>query len=390
MNPVQSSQRRIVLTVLFLLIFGQVMLFSASGFMGIQRYNAEFYFSIRQGACALLGLAMMFLLSRFKVGFWKSVTPYLFAAQLLLIALTLFSPFRLQAQGASRWLNLGGLTLQPSELARISLTFYAGYILSKNEVVGFSYKHWLGHGALIGLLLGMIFKQPDLGTTVLLILVVMGVLFISGIKPLMFLGMTLSGAVALGIAMLSSEYRRRRLAAFLNPWSEPQGSGFQSIQSLLSIHSGKIAGVGIGNGNSKLFYLPEVHTDFIFSLTAEELGFIGVVILLIAFAVLGFLLFRAAGKLSDSYSRYVVFGLSLSLMLQVCVNIGGVTGIIPIKGLPLPFFSWGRSALITHLAMIGIILSLIRGQTGKSMSTSQATIASIQRELLDLTRPRVG
>lgn len=360
-----------------LLVLGQVMLFSASGIMGIQRHESEFYYSFRQAVCATIGLLLLWILSNVKVDFWKKAAPSLFAIQLVLVFLTLFSPFRVQAQGASRWLNFWGFTLQPSELARISLTFYMAHLLSSSEKCGFSQKRWLGHAAAILVLLLMVFRQPDLGSMILLLSIVLGLLFLSGIRPVLFLGMIGAGSGAIAIAMLSSEYRRRRITAFLNPWSEPQGAGFQTIQSLLSIHSGKFAGVGIGNGNSKLFYLPEVHTDFIFSLTAEELGFVGAAVVVCLFALLGLILFRAASRASDSFSRFVIFGLSFSLMLQVCVNVGGVTGLLPIKGLPLPFFSWGRSALITHLAMIGVIISCIRGGDQRVESKSVPTIGSV-------------
>lgn len=353
-----------------LLIIGQIMLFSASGVMGVQRFGSEFYYTFRQAICAAIGVVLLLILSKVRADFWRRSAPYLFALQIILIALTLFSPLRIQAQGASRWISILGLTFQPSELARISLTLYVSFLLSESEKCGFSMKQWLVHSTLMAMLLLMVLKQPDLGSTVLLLSIILGILFISGIRTVLFAAMIGTGATGIIVAMLSSDYRRRRLTAFLNPWSEPQGAGFQTIQSLLSIHSGKMTGVGIGNGNSKLFYLPEVHTDFIFSLTAEELGFIGAFLIVALFALLGFLLFNAASKTSESFQRYVVFGLSLSLMLQVCVNVGGVTGLVPVKGLPLPFFSWGRSALLTHLAMIGIIISCLRGSSERKSQSS--------------------
>ncbi|MBI1859363.1 MAG: putative lipid II flippase FtsW [Deltaproteobacteria bacterium] len=385
----QTSTRRIVVLTIILLIFGVVMLFSASGIMGIQRHENEFYFITRQGGCALIGLALMFLLSRVPADFWNRASPYIFALQIVLIGLTFIPHFRIQAQGASRWLKLGGITLQPSELARISVTLYMARIMSESEKCGFHYRQWLLHAGLLAGLLLMIFKQNDLGSPVILLSIILGILFVSGIKPVLFLGMVGTGAASAVIAMLGSEYRRRRLTAFLNPWSDPQGAGFQSIQSMLSIHSGKVTGVGIGNGNSKLFYLPEVHTDFIFSLTAEELGLLGAGMILVLFAALGFVLFRAASKMTDSFPRYVVFGLSLSLMLQVCVNVGGVTGLVPAKGLPLPFFSWGRSALLTHLATVGIILACIRNSAQRPAKLNAPTLGNIQRELLNIARPGV-
>ena len=159
--------------------------------------------------------------------------------------------------------------------------------------------------------------------------------------------------------------------AFLNPWADPQGDGFQTIQSFLSIHSGRIFGAGIGNGNSKLFFLPEVHTDFIFALIGEELGFLGSFLCLALFLYFGYLIFKVAFRAPDTFGRLLAFGLSLSLLLQVAVNLGAVTGLIPVKGLPLPFISWGRSALIVNLLMVGILLNIAR----QSIIIQKSTIA---------------
>jgi cell division protein FtsW len=185
-------------------------------------------------------------------------------------------------------------------------------------------------------------------------------LFIAGARPVYLVGTVGLGAMMFFIATLNSDYRRRRLAAFLNPWADPQGNGFQSIQSFISFHSGHFSGLGLGNGNSKLFYLPEVHTDFIFAMIGEELGFIGAAIVIISYAYLGYLLFKIVRFAPDAFGRYLAFGLALSLMLQIVVNLGGVTGLIPVKGLPLPFISWGRSAILVNLMMIGILLNIAK------------------------------
>jgi cell division protein FtsW len=212
----------------------------------------------------------------------------------------------------------------------------------------------------IFLLLGLVFKQPDLGSTTVLILMGFGLLFIAGMQWTYLVGMIGVGGLLFLVSTWTSAYRQRRILAYLNPWADPQGSGFQSIQSFVAIYSGKIFGTGIGNGNSKLFYLPEVHTDFIFSLISEELGFLGAVCILFLFAYLGYLLFRIARYAPDTFGRLLAFGLALGLSIQTTVNLMGVTGLIPVKGLPLPFISWGRSALIVNLAMIGILLSIAR------------------------------
>jgi len=362
-----TSEKKIVILVILLLLFGQIMLFSATGVMGLQRQGSEFHYLIRQGFCALIGALLMLGFSRVRYQFLHKMTYFIMLTQILLIGATLFGHFSHRVAGASRWLIWGPVAFQPSELAKISLTLYLAHILSVKEKTPLYLRHWLLHCTVVSALILLVLKQPDFGSAVLLCAVVIGLLFLAGIRPLYIGGMLGCGFVGIAFAMLNSDYRKRRLFAFLNPWADPQGSGFQTIQSFLSFHSGKIFGVGLGNGNSKLFYLPEVHTDFIFSLVGEELGFLGAIVLLGAFLYLSYLLFKVSLRAPDTFGCYLSFGLALSLTLQVAVNLGGVTGIVPVKGLPLPFVSWGRSALIVNLIMVGIILNIAR-QSGKGVT----------------------
>ena len=224
-------------------------------------------------------------------------------------------------------------------------------------------KKWIANGIPVLIILGLIFKQPDLGTTTILVAVLMGMFFISGVRLsylISFLGL---GSLGFVFAIVQHTWRRQRLFAYLNPWADPQGTGFQTIQSFLSFHSGKLFGTGLGNGNSKLFFLPEVHTDFIFALIGEEMGFLGTITLLLLFTYFCYLLFKISFAAKDSFSCYLSFGLSLSMALQIAVNLGGVTGILPVKGLPLPFISWGRSALLVNLILMGILLNIVQSSS---------------------------
>lgn len=356
-------QRRIVWLCLLFLLIGQIMLFSASGVLGLERHGSEFYYVTRQFLSAAIGLAVLLLFSRVpyqKLGEWA---PFLLVVQIILVAATLFSPLGHWAMGARRWLTIGGLNFQPSELAKVTVTIYLARKLALHQENLIPWKKWVGIFLPLLLLLGLIFKQPDLGTTALLTAICLGLLFIAGTRLLYLCGFVGGGAALLAVGMLQSDYRRRRLFAFLNPWADPQGSGFQTIQSFLSIHSGGLFGAGIGNGNSKLFYLPEVHTDFIYSLIGEELGFIGAATVLLLFVYFAYLLFKVAFQAKDSFGCYLAFGISLGIILQIAVNLGGVTGILPVKGLPLPFISWGRTALLVNLAMVGILLNIVRQST---------------------------
>jgi cell division protein FtsW len=353
-------QKRITRLVILFLLMGEVLLFSATGVLGVQRFGSEFHYITRQTLTAIIGVMMMLLISRVRYQIWAKLAAPLLLVQLGLVAATLFSSLRHHALGASRWLDLGFIQFQPSELAKITVTIYLSQLLARSHEREITPKKWAILLAPVALLLLIIFKQPDLGTTVLVTTVALALFFIAGMRPLYFFGLIGSGGgVALFLA-LHSAYRRRRVLAFLNPWADPSGSGFQTIQSFLSFHSGRLFGVGIGNGNSKLFFLPEVHTDFIFSLVGEELGFVGAFLLLIVFVYFCYLLFKSSLACAEPLGRYLAFGLALSVILQIAVNLGGVVGLLPVKGLPLPFLSWGRSALLVNLAMLGILLNIIR------------------------------
>jgi cell division protein FtsW len=364
-----SLHKHIIACVILFLLLGQAMLFSATGVPALQRYGSEFYFVSRQALSAGVGFLLMLLLSRVKYQFWYKLAYFLFALEILLVAATFIPGVGHHALGATRWIGIQGFLLQPSELAKITLPLLVARLLSDHKSQAFSLSKIILSSLSILVLLGLIFKQPDLGTTTLLVLTVFGMFFIAGLSLMYLFTGFLLGAVGFALALLRYEYRRRRVFAFLNPWADPQGSGFQSIQSFLSFHSGGIFGAGIGNGNSKLFYLPEVHTDFIFALIGEELGFIGAVALVALFSYFAYLLFRAAFRAAEPFACYFAFGLAFLLIAQVTVNMGGVTGLLPVKGLPLPFISWGRSALLVNLAMVGILLNIVR-QSGSISSES--------------------
>ena len=351
--------RKIVWLVVFFLLVGQIMLFSATGVLGIQRYGSEFYYVVRQAMTAIIGIGMMIAISHIPYQTWGKLAYPLMAMQVLLVG-ALYTSLGHLAQGSTRWLRLGGMAFQPSELAKITLTIYVAHFMALRHQTPFTPRRWCLSLTPIVLLLFLILRQPDLGSTIVLTCIAVGLFFIAGIRPL-YIVTLLGGGIGFFIfSMLHSDYRRRRLFAFLNPWADPQGSGFQSIQSFLSIHSGKLFGMGLGNGNSKLFFLPEVHTDFIFSLIGEELGFVGAITILLLFVYFTYLLFRVSFNSREPFGCYLAFGLSLAIALQIVINLGGVTGLLPVKGLPLPFLSWGRSALVVNLLMVGILLNIVR------------------------------
>jgi len=336
------------------------MVFSATSIMAFQKYGSEFYYFSRHSIAVILGIIIMFLLSKLPYQVWHKLTIPIIIIQIIAIGLTHFPSFGHEALGANRWLKLGEFRFQPSELIKISVACFLAYLITKNQIKKFSLLKLILAFLPIGILTVLLLSQPDLGTVILIVAVIIGVLFISGIKSryiVSFLGISF---LLLALALYFSDYRRKRIFSYINPWADPQGTGFQTIQSFLSFHSGSIFGVGPGNGNSKLFYLPEVHTDFIFALLGEEFGFIGVTITIILYLYLCFLLFKICLKAKDVFGKIFGFSLTLFLILQISINLGGVTGLLPVKGIPLPFLSWGRSALLVNLASIGILLNILR------------------------------
>ncbi len=358
-------------TVLFLFATGMLVLYSATGVMSSQKYGTSLYYAYQQGLAGIVGLCLMYLVSRFPHQRWYTVAPWLLFAEIVLVGATLFSPLGHSAQGATRWLHLGPIAFQPSELAKIVVSLYVARLLSQPQIKPLTPVRASWRAFPLVVLLVLIFRQSDLGTTALLTVVILSLLFVGGMALSYFIGLFTVGFGFFLLGILSSDYRRRRLMAFLDPWSDPQGVGFQTIQSFLAFHSGRWSGAGLGNGNGKLFFLPEVHTDFIFALVGEELGFLGTFTLLSLFGFLGYLLFRLVRSCHSRFGGFLATGLSLTLMLQIVINLGGVVGLVPMKGLPLPFLSWGRSGLIVNLLTVGILWGVYRGE--RKVHTQPAT-----------------
>ncbi len=364
-KPWDGTSFGLITVILLLFGTGLLVLYSATGVMSYQTYQNSLLYTYQQGIAGLMGLSLMYLVSRVPHQRWYALAPWILIIEIILVGATHFSPLGHQAKGATRWLRLGPLAFQPSELAKIVVSIYVARLLCVPQTSRLTLWRACWRLLPLAILLVLILRQSDLGTTALLTVVVISLLFVGGLPLSYFLGLFTVGFGFFILAIVSSDYRRRRLLAFLNPWSDPQGVGFQTIQSFLSFHSGHWSGTGLGNGNGKLFYLPEVHTDFIFALVGEELGFLGTLSLVSLFVILGYLLFRITKRTKDRFGSFLAIGLSLTIMLQVVINLGGVVGLVPMKGLPLPFLSWGRSALIVHLLSIGILWSIHRSSNGE-------------------------
>jgi cell division protein FtsW len=263
--------------------------------------------------------------------------------------------------GAQRWIALGGLTVQPSEFVKLGAVLFLARWISRHRDV----MHEFGSGVLpallcVGVCSALILVQPDFGTAVILGLLVLLMLYVGGARPAHVLGLVLCGAVGMGIAVQVAPYRMRRLLAFLDPWQHSQDAGFQLVQSLIAFGSGGLSGVGLGQSKQKLLFLPEAHTDFIFALVGEELGLIGAVTVLALFVVVAVRGFRIAARHPDSFASLLAFGLTAVLILSAVVNVGVVLGMLPTKGLPLPFLSYGGSALMASMVEVGLLAALSR------------------------------
>lgn len=349
----------ILIPTIILLGIGLVGVYSASSFLAYHKFQDSNFYLERQAFFVLIGIFLLVIVKNIPVTLYrKLVYPALFISFTLLIMLFIPGISR-KIGGAYRWLQIGPFALQPSELAKLSLVIYVAYSMSKKgtNMSSFS-KGLLPHLMVVGAFMCMILIQPDLGTTVIIGCWLMVMLFVAGLNFFHILGMIIISCPVVIWLVIHAEYRLNRLLAFTKPWEYPQGLGFQIIHSFLAFGSGGILGVGLGNSKQKLLYLPEPHTDFILSILAEELGLIGIVFIILLFCILIIRGIKIALDAPDLYSSYLAMGITVLMGLQVVINMGVVMGLLPTKGLTLPFLSYGGSSLLVNLIGIGILMSI--------------------------------
>jgi len=375
-------------TLVGLIAFGVVMVYSASAVYANNMFGNGFHFLIRQTVFAVAAFVVLVIFTRVNISLLRRSTyPVLLIAVLLMIAVAL--GFGRSAGGATRWLAVGPVNVQPAELAKLAMIMWLAHSLAKksNRVRTFSIG-FLPHVLVAGLLMLLCLAQPDFGSAVMIALLTFVVLFAAGAKAGYLLGCVLL-AVPVGYAAIaSSPYRMRRITAFLEPFEHRQGAGYQITESLMSFGSGGWTGVGLGDGRQKLLFLPEAHTDFISAIIGEELGFIGVVLLCAAFAWVVFRGLRAAWRAQDEYAGYLAAGMTLFIGLQAFTNLAVAMGLLPTKGLALPFVSYGGSSLLVNAAAAGIILNTSR--YGVSRAVEAPVPAKPKRPQPRLTTARGG
>ena len=349
----------LLIPVLILIGIGLVMVYSASSNVADFRLNDSYYYLKKQAFFCFLGLGLMVLATKIPVRLYGRLSYPLLGLSLVLLCMVLIPGIGHRVGGASRWIKISGFSFQPSELAKFSLAVYMAYSMAKkgSEMATVT-KGLLPHFIVIGTFSAFILLQPDLGTVVILAIWAFILLFVGGSRLWHLSSIVLACVPLLILLITGSEYRVRRWWAFTDPWKDPTGIGFQIIHSFLAFGSGGILGTGLGNSKQKLFYLPEPHTDFIFSIIGEELGMIGVLAIVGLFAVIIVRGIQIALSAKDLYTSYLAFGLTLLIGLQVLVNMGVVMGLLPTKGLTLPFLSYGGSSLVIALFSVGILLNI--------------------------------
>ena len=355
------SVDRWMFTVTTLLVFiGLVMIFSASAVIAKERFGSAYEFLLKQLIWAVAGLAVMVI--AMKIDYKRFQHPALVFSLLGFTTLFLISVFFMdRAHGTHRWFHLGPISFQPSELAKPALIlFLAWFLENKTRTINDLRTTLLPAIVPTFVFLGLIVFQPDLGTAIACAGITACILFVAGIR-LRYFGYAFAASLpALYLLVSRVSYRRGRILAFLNPYADPKGFGFHIIQSLIAVSTGGITGQGLMEGKQKLFYLPEPHTDFIFAVTAEELGLVGALAVIILFAIFLWRGTRAALRTQDNFGRFLAVGVTSMITLQAFINISVVLGLMPTKGIPLPFVSYGGSSLFVTLACVGVLLNITK------------------------------
>ncbi len=346
------------LITILLLSIGVIMVFSSSAYTAARDMGDPYYYVRRQLIWAVLGLIGMGIISRIDLDWLKKMSSIILISSILLLFLVfLMDP----SKGASRWIGIGSLSIQPSEVIKLAMVIFLAKSLSINGNKLNDFKNGLlPYLVLIAFICFLILAQPDLGTAIAVAGTSYLLLAVAGAKFGHLLLLALSGIGAVFMAILMEPYRLRRFTAFINPYADPIGAGFQTIQSLLALGSGGFFGVGLARGLQKCYYIPERHNDFIYAVLGEELGFIGAVFVLILFFFFIWRGFKIAVSIQDSFKSLLAAGVTIMITLQALINIGVVTGSMPVTGITLPFISYGGSSLVFTLAGVGLVLNVSR------------------------------
>jgi cell division protein FtsW len=353
----------LLIVAALLTAIGIVMVFSASSAVAYTQYHDATYYLKRELLWAAIGIVALLTGMRVDYTKMRPLTLWIFIVAVVLLAAVLVPGLGFIEGGARRWFALGPLTFEPSEFGKLALVlFLAGLFASRSDGAASFPKAGFWALAAVGVCFVLVMREPDLGTATLYLLTTFVMLFVAG-APLLQLALEVAIAVPALVAYITaSRYRRERFLAFLHPWNDPKGTGYHIIQSLYALGSGGLFGLGLGQSRQKFGYLPAQHTDFIFAIIGEELGFVGAVLVVLLFLVFAYRGIRIAMRAEDRFGFYLAAGLTASIALQALMNIGVVTASWPVTGVPLPFISYGGTSLVVTLFSVGLLASVSRGQ----------------------------
>jgi cell division protein FtsW len=370
-----KSDKLLFTATLLLVCTSIVMVYSASAVIAREKWQDPYRFLFKQAAWVLIGLSLVPIVMRIDYRSYRQ--PIVIWTGLVTAVVALVGVlFAAEVNGASRWLNIGPLGVQPSELAKLAVILFTAALLERrmDRIDDVSYA-LLPIGLSTGLVVALILLEPDLGTAVSVLVIASAMIFAAGISYKYVIGIALAAVPALYVVVMAQAYRVHRITAFLDPWSDPQGAGYQVIQSMIAVGTGGVVGTGLMGGMQKLFYLPEAHNDFIYAVIAEEFGLIGATTVLVCFGVITWRGLRTAMRAPDRFGAFLAVGLTTMIAFQALLNISVVTGLAPTKGIPLPFVSAGGSSLLINLIGMAILLNVSQHTSSANGGTHAIAMA---------------
>ena len=349
----------LLIIVTIMALYGIIMIYSASSVWAQYKFNDAFHFAKYQFIFFIISFLCMLIVKKIDYNLYKRHSNKILLLSLILLILVLIPGIGTLRNGSRSWFKIGPFGLQPSEIAKVSLIIFLSKYLEKNQNnLSNIKKSILPVLGIIFLFFGLIMLEPDFGTGMVIVLSLMLILFISGVKLKFFASLGILGILGIAGLIIIAPYRLKRIISFLNPWSDPLGSGYQIIQSLYAIGPASLLGLGFGKSIQKQFYLPEPQTDFIFAIICEEFGIVGAISVIVLFISLFYIILKISLKQNNLFAKYLSFGLGMQIILQGTLNLCVVTSLIPVTGVTLPFFSYGGSSLLVSMISIGIILNI--------------------------------
>lgn len=353
----------LLITIFIICIYGIIMIYSASSIWAEYKFNDKTHYVLMQSVFFIIGFILMIIVSKIPYTYYLKKSNLILLGCFVLLILVLIPGIGSVRNGSRSWFGIGGLGIQPSEFMKLGLIIFTSkYIYNNPKEMRSVVKGAFPILTVTMIAFFLIMLQPDFGTGTILVMTIIAMLFVSGVNFSFFVKIGMVGMVGVVLLIIAAPYRMERIVSFLNPWSDPLGTGFQAIQSLYAIGPGGLFGMGFGNSIQKHFYLPEPQTDFIFSIISEELGIIGIISVATLFLIIILRSIKVSIKAPDNFSKFLCFGIIFQLSFQTLLNLAVVVGLIPVTGVTLPFFSYGGSSLIITLISMGIILNISRHQ----------------------------